>query len=108
MTNFIAIIAYTCCDCYQQHAESNIFDNEAAMTFYTYGVVSHLKDIGNNIDLITIDISRDGGGTFTNKTEIAMVGMGFKKMPDIRVKSVKEVFDDIDNAITKFFDSLQS
>ena len=78
MTNFIANITYTCNNCDQQHAESGTFASEDVMKFYTYGVVSHLKDIGNNIDLITIDISRDGGKTFTDETEIAMIAMGFK------------------------------
>ena len=105
MTKFIVNITYTCINCSRQHAVSDTFADNTTMEFYTYGVVSYLEELGSNLDLITIDISRDGGKTFTNETEIAMVGMGFKGKPVLNVKSVKEVFDDIENAITKFFDS---
>lgn len=106
MTNFIANITSTCNVCDQQHVESSTFADETAMRFYTYGVVSYLKDLGDNLDLVIIDFSRDGGETFTDETEIAMPGVGFKKMPDLSEKPVKELFDDLENIVTKFFDSL--
>ena len=106
MTKFIVNITYTCINCILQHAVSDTFADNTTMEFYTYGVVSYLEELGSNLDLITIDISRDGGKTFTDETEPAMIGMGFKKMPDLGEKSVKEVFDDIENVVTKFFDSL--
>ena len=72
MTNFIANITYTCNNCDQQHAVSDTFADKTTMEFYIYGVVSYLEEHGSNLDLITIDISRDGGKTFTDETECAM------------------------------------
>ena len=106
MTNFIANINYTCNNCDEQHAVSDTFADEDTMRFYTYGVVSYLKELGSNLDLITIGISRDGGKTFTDETERSMTRMGFKKMPDLSEKSVKELLGDIEIIAMKFFNSL--